>query len=301
MTDPIDEPREPELNLDVLAGDDDRSAEPELNLDALADNDTPESGELNLDALAGDDDTPEASLNFATGDDFDTDHVSISLADEEETHTSRVGGDEEEIPEVAAAMAELREHLRFAEGDWYVVHTYSGMENRVKQNIDNRAKSLDREDCIFQTEVPTEQVEEIRGNQKKTVTRTIHPGYVLVRMDMEHPQAWSTVRQTPSVTGFVSHDPHNPIPLSLDEVERMLAPSVKAKAMAQVVGKPKKKKVEVVDHHVGDNVMISDGPFTGLHATIAELQPNSKRLKAVIEMAGGETTVELGLDQIQRI
>ena len=210
---------------------------------------------------------------------------------------------EEDEPEVddatVKALAELREELEGKFGDWYVIHTYSGMENRVKQNLDNRIKALNAEENIFETIVPTEDVVEIRNNARKTVTRTVLPGYVLVRMDLTD-DSWSVVRHTPSVTGFVGHA-QTPIPLSLDEVEKMLTPSVLAKVAAASAGKPaRRKKVEVVDFSVGDSVRVTDGPFTGVHATITEINVNSRRLKALVEILGRETPVDLEFGQVER-
>ena len=155
------------------------------------------------------------------------------------------------------------------------------------------------EDYIFETIVPTEDVVEIRNNARKTVTRTVLPGYVLVRMDLTD-ESWGVVRHTPSVTGFVGHA-QTPIPLSLDEVEKMLTPSVLAKVAAAAVGKPaRRKKIEVVDFAVGDSVQVVDGPFTGVHATITEINVNNQRLKALVEILGRETPVDLEFKQVAK-
>ncbi|MDO4716994.1 MAG: transcription termination/antitermination protein NusG [Propionibacteriaceae bacterium] len=215
-------------------------------------------------------------------------------AAEEEPEAEAEGDDATE-----AALTELRNELESKFGDWYVVHTYSGMENRVKQNLDNRVKALNMEDYIFETIVPTEDVVEIRNNARKTVTRTVLPGYVLVRMDLTD-ESWGVVRHTPSVTGFVGHA-QTPIPLSLDEVEKMLTPSVLAKVAAAAAGKPaRRKKVEVVDFAVGDSVQVVDGPFTGVHATITEINVNNQRLKALVEILGRETPVDLEFKQVAK-
>lgn len=202
---------------------------------------------------------------------------------------------------LAAALAELREELEGKYGDWYVIHTYSGMENRVKQNVDSRAQILNMEDYIFETVVPTEEVVEIRNNARKTVTRCVLPGYVLVRMELTD-DSWSTVRQTPSVTGFVGQG-QQPVPLSIDEVIHMLTPSVIAKVNAAQAGAAvsRKKKVEVVDFAVGDSVMVTDGPFTGVHATITELNANTQRLRALVEILGRETPVDLEFKQVEKV
>lgn len=212
----------------------------------------------------------------------------------------------EEAPEESgagaeeAALEEFRAELRSKIGEWYAVHTYSGMENRVKQNLDNRVSSLNMEDYIFEVVVPTEEVTEIKNGQRKQVKRTTLPGYVLVRLDMTD-ESWSTVRHTPSVTGFVGHS-NNPVPLGLDEVERMLAPAVTAAAAAAAEAPAsKKKQVEVADYAVGDSVMVIDGPFAGVHASIIELNANAGRVKALVEILGRETPVDLTFSQIQKV
>jgi transcription termination/antitermination protein NusG len=204
----------------------------------------------------------------------------------------------------ADPMAEFRESLRGKPGDWFVVHTYSGMENRVKANLENRITSLNMEEFIYEVIVPQEEVPEIKNGQRRLVRRTVLPGYVLVRMDLTD-ESWSTVRHTPSVTGFVGHS-HQPVPLTFDEVEKMLAPAFEEKAAAAAPGGPSetpkaKKKVEVADFAVGDSVMVVDGPFATLHATITEMNTDAQRVKALVEIFGRETPVELSFNQIQRV
>jgi transcriptional antiterminator NusG len=198
------------------------------------------------------------------------------------------------------ALEAFRSELRRKPGEWYVVHTYSGMENRVLQNLENRVSSLNMEDYIYEIIVPTEEVTEIRNGQRKQVKRTVLPGYVLVRMDLTD-ESWSTVRHTPSVTGFVGHS-NQPVPLSYDEVEKMLAPAVVAAATATSEGPTRRrKKIEVADFAVGDSVMVVDGPFAGVHATITEINVNSQRLKALVEILGRETPVDLTFPQVQKV
>ena len=185
-----------------------------------------------------------------------------------------------------------------------MIHTYSGMENRVKANLENRITSLNMEDYIHEVIVPTEEVAEIKNGQRKLVRRTVLPGYVLVRMDLTD-ESWSAVRHTPSVTGFVGHS-HQPVPLSLTEVENMLAPAVVAEVEAatpEQAGAPAaaKKKVEVADFDVQDSVMVVDGPFATLHATITEINADTQRVKALVEIFGRETPVELSFSQIQKV
>jgi transcription termination/antitermination protein NusG len=216
--------------------------------------------------------------------------------------------DGEREPALSDPLEEFRRELWAKPGDWFVVHTYSGMENRVKSNLENRIISLNMEDYIHEIVVPTEEVAEIKNGQRKMVKRTVLPGYVLVRMDLTD-ESWAAVRHTPSVTGFVGHS-HQPVPLSMSEVENMLAPAVVARAEAEAVaagtaapgsGSAAKKPVEVADFEVSDSVMVVDGPFATLHATITEINPESQRVKALVEIFGRETPVELSFSQIQRV
>ena len=203
----------------------------------------------------------------------------------------------------------FRRELWAKPGDWYVVHTYSGMENRVKSNLENRIVSLNMEDYIHEIVVPIEDIVEIKNGQRRTRKKPSLPGYVLVRMDLTD-ESWSTVRHTPSVTGFVGNS-HQPVPLSMDEVENMLAPEVQAAAevAAAAAGAPSpsggsvsgKKQVEVADFDISDSVMVVDGPFATLHATITEINAESQRVKALVEIFGRETPVELSFNQIQRV
>ncbi|MGK2875235.1 MAG: transcription termination/antitermination protein NusG [Nocardioides sp.] len=200
----------------------------------------------------------------------------------------------------------FRRELWAKPGDWFVVHTYSGMEKRVKHNLENRIISLNMEDYIHEIVVPTEEVAEIKNGQRKMVTRTVLPGYVLVRMDLTD-ESWSAVRHTPSVTGFVGHS-HQPVPLSMSEVEDMLAPAVVQAAEAEAAASGEKgasttprKPVEVADFDVSDSVMVVDGPFATLHATITEINAESQRVKALVEIFGRETPVELSFSQIQKV
>jgi transcriptional antiterminator NusG len=250
-------------------------------------------------------DDVDINLDFGGGatdqapeDDFELDFASLPTTEEEPEAAEPEA--EEESDAAADALEAFRAELRGKPGDWYVVHTYSGMENRVLQNLENRVSSLNMEDYIYEIVVPTEEVTEIRNGQRKQVKRTVLPGYVLVRMDLTD-ESWSTVRHTPSVTGFVGHS-NSPVPLSLDEVEKMLAPAVIAAATASSEGPTRrKKKIEVADFAVGDSVMVVDGPFAGVHATITEINVNNQRLKALVEILGRETPVDLTFPQIQKV
>ncbi|MEQ7009546.1 transcription termination/antitermination protein NusG [Actinopolymorpha sp. B17G11] len=239
----------------------------------------------------------EASLDTGAGLDAADAADSADAADTADAMETADAADEEEEKEPTESndvLDEFRAELRAKPGDWYVIHTYSGMENRVKGNLENRIQSLNMEDYIFEVVVPQEEVAEIKNGQRRMVRRTVLPGYVLVRMDLTD-ESWAAVRHTPSVTGFVGHA-HQPVPLGLEEVEGMLAPVV----VETKVPDSKKKKAEVLDFAVGDSVMVVDGPFATLHATITELNPDAQRVKALVEIFGRETPVELSFNQIQK-
>ncbi len=252
--------------------------------------------DLGLPDTSADDDV-ELNLDFGGSTDTEAeDDLLLNLGDEPEPEPEPAALDTDE----EAVLEELRQQLRSQIGDWYVIHTYSGMENRVKQNLDNRVKTLGMEDYIYEAVVPTEEVMETRNGARKSVTRTVLPGYVLVRMDLTD-ASWAAVRHTPSVTGFVAHA-NAPVPLSLEEVEKMLAPAALARAAAASTGTRRStKKVEIADFKVGDSVMVVQGPFAGVHATITEINANSQRLKALVEILGRETPVDLTLGQIQKV
>jgi transcription termination/antitermination protein NusG len=261
--------------------------------------------------------TPEDAVEDVVEDtpaDAASDQADEDVTDESADEADDVEADDVEADEDAAeASAEendpleaFRRELWAKPGDWFVVHTYSGMEKRVKHNLENRIISLNMEDYIHEIVVPTEEVAEIKNGQRKMVTRTVLPGYVLVRMDLTD-ESWSAVRHTPSVTGFVGHS-HQPVPLSMSEVEDMLAPAVVAVAEAEAAASGEKgaattprKPVEVADFDVSDSVMVVDGPFATLHATITEINAESQRVKALVEIFGRETPVELSFSQIQKV
>ncbi len=194
----------------------------------------------------------------------------------------------------------FREEMRLSVGDWFVVHSYAGYENRVKTNLESRIASLNMEDYIFQVEVPMEEVTEIKSGQRKVVSRTKFPGYVLVRMDLTD-ESWGAVRHTPGVTGFVGHG-HAPSPLSLDEVVAILAPVPERKPGAPAVpgAPPVAGEILVVDFSVGDSVTVVDGPFATLHATVSEINAEAQKVTGLVEIFGRETPVELAFSQIQK-
>jgi transcriptional antiterminator NusG len=230
-------------------------------------------------------------------------------ATEATDETAEAGEDTEERPAdedgdvVADPVEEFKRTLRMQPGEWFVIHSYAGYENRVKANLENRIQSLNMEDYIFQIEVPMEEVTEIKNAQKKTVRRVRIPGYVLVRMDLTD-ESWGAVRHTPGVTGFVGHT-HQPVPLTLDEVFSMLAPTL---APSPEAGKPAaarggaaaKTPVEV-DFEVGESVTVTDGPFDTLPATISEINAEAQKLKVLVSIFGRETPVELSFNQVAKI
>ena len=208
------------------------------------------------------------------------------------TAVATVDADEDEDP-----VAALRQSLRFAPGEWYVVHSYAGYENKVKTNLETRISSLDMEDYIFQVEVPTrEEIEVNKSGKRVNVQNKVFPGYILVRMELS-PESYSCVRNTPGVTGFVGATDRadRPAPLSLDEVIKWLAPAVtteKSKA---------KPEIKVLDFEVGDSVTVTDGAFASLPATISEINADQQKLKVLVSIFGRETPVELNFNQVAKI
>jgi transcriptional antiterminator NusG len=212
---------------------------------------------------------------------------------------------EAEVPEAdvteppADPLAEFKASLRMQEGDWYVVHSYSGHEKRVKQAIEHRTASLHMEDYIFGVEVPMEQVNEIKNGQRKQITRVRMPGYVLVRMELTD-ESWGAVRNTPGVTGFVGHA-HQPVPLTPDEVYSMLAPSEGAAEASGSSESSSSKPVIEVEYEVGESITVIDGPFATLPGTISEISPESQKLQVLVSIFGRETPVELAFNQVQKL
>ena len=221
---------------------------------------------------------------------------------EQSTGDEQSAGDEQEDDPVAR----LRAELAAAEGDWYVVHSYAGYENKVKTNLQTRTQTLDVEDYIFQIEVPTEQVVEIKNGQRKNVNRKVLPGYILVRMELND-SSWSAVRNTPGVTGFVGAT-SQPSPLSVEDVLKFLAPEVE-KAAPEKASKGEAAASETattaaaveVDFEEGESVTVMDGPFATLPATISEVDASGQKLKVLVSIFGRETPVELSFNQVSKI
>ncbi|MFE2641575.1 transcription termination/antitermination protein NusG [Streptomyces nigra] len=279
----------------------------------------------NLNDAVEPDQSVDDELDIVEGADEDLDEVeaadaeagepaeeaAVTVVDADAVEDAETAENADEAAEEAAEetepvdpVAALREELRTLPGEWYVIHTYAGYENRVKTNLEQRAVSLNVEDYIFQAEVPQEEVVQIKNGDRKTIKQNKLPGYVLVRMDLTN-ESWGVVRNTPGVTGFVGNA-YDPYPLTLDEIVKMLAPEAEEKAAreaAEAEGKPapqRKVEVQVLDFEVGDSVTVTDGPFATLQATINEINADSKKVKGLVEIFGRETPVELSFDQIQK-
>ena len=210
--------------------------------------------------------------------------------------TEAPAADEEVVVEDAVAQDaggdpedDLRTTLAGLPGDWYVVHSYAGYENKVKTNLESRISSLNMEDFIYQIEVPTEEVMEVKGGKRQAVVRKKLPGYLFVRMDLTD-ESWSAVRNTPGVTGFVGQT-SRPTPLTLDEVVKQLAPPKQKTVVAQ----------KAVDFEVGESITVTDGPFATLPATINEISLDSQKLKVLVSIFGRETPVELSFNQVAKL
>ena len=243
-------------------------------------------------------------VSRSTGDDASSDDASSDDASSDdaigedptgsvETDVAEQNLEDEEVDPVE----EFRTQLRHQPGDWFVVHSYAGYENRVKANLENRISSLNMEDYIFGIEVPMEEVNEIKNGQRKLVRRVRIPGYVLVRMELTD-ESWGAVRHTPGVTGFVGHT-HQPVPLSLDEVFSMLVATIEPKESAG--GKAAKVETTVVDFEVGESVTVMEPPFETLPATITEINADNQKLKVLVSIFGRETPVELAFNQVAKI
>ena len=204
----------------------------------------------------------------------------------------------DDAPAASDPAAEFKASLLMQDGDWYVIHSYSGHEKRVKQAIEHRIASLNMEDFIFQVEVPMEDVVEYKNGQKKTVTRVRMPGYVLVRMDLTD-ESWGAVRNTPGVTGFVGHA-HQPVPLLPDEVVSMLAPTGTVDGSVEEGAAASGPAIEL-DFQVGEAITVIDGPFATLPGTISEISVESQKLHVLVSIFGRETPVELSFSQVQKI
>ncbi|MBT2521358.1 transcription termination/antitermination protein NusG [Arthrobacter sp. ISL-28] len=257
---------------------------------------------------------PETDVDDEAAADADADPENEADAEDEaedeaeaDDNAEAAEGGAEEADALAAAAAkanvdpaeEFKAKLRRQEGDWYVIHSYAGYENRVKANLETRIQTLDMEDYIFEIQVPMEEVVEIKNAQRKVINRVRIPGYVLVRMDLTD-ASWGAVRHTPGVTGFVGNA-HNPVPLRLDEVFSMLAPVFEEEQAEK--GKPVKHAAAPVDvdFEVGESVIVKEGPFETLPATISEIKVDSQTLVVLVSIFERETPVTLAFNQVTKI
>ena len=278
---------------------------PTSNEEAIEATDVAYDGATDVD-LDGEVSTTSADENFdlsaVVEAELATEEVAVEEAPVEAAASEVVAADEDEDPLVA-----FRARLESQIGEWFVIHSYAGFENRVKQNLETRAVSLNMEDYIYEVNVPSEEVTEIKNGVRKQVKRNKFPGYVLVRMDLTD-ESWGVVRHTPGVTGFVGQG-HNPAPLSMDEAFDMLRPS-QQKAIASVAtaaaasagekgGSASGAKIDI-DLNIGDSVTVVDGPFATLHATISEINLDAQKVVGLVEIFGRETPVELGFNQIHK-
>ncbi|WP_406817101.1 transcription termination/antitermination protein NusG [Mycobacterium sp. M23085] len=230
-----------------------------------------------------------------------------ATADEAADETVEAAEAPDESADEADPAAALKAELRSKPGDWYVIHSYAGYENKVKANLETRVQNLDVGDYIFQVEVPTEEVTEIKNGQRKQVNRKVLPGYILVRMDLTD-DSWAAVRNTPGVTGFVGAT-SRPSALTLDDVVKFLLPRGATKkaakgaattAAAAEVGGLERPAIEV-DYEVGESVTVMDGPFATLPATISEVNGEQQKLKVLVSIFGRETPVELTFSQVSKL
>ena len=220
-------------------------------------------------------------------------------ADGEASPASGAGGAEPDPAAEEDPVEKLRQRLYMSPGDWYVIHTYSGHERKVKANLEQRITTQNMEDSIFSVEVPDEYVMEYRGTAKKRVRRVRIPGYAIVCMDFNE-ESYRVVKETPAVTGFVG-DQHNPVPLSIDEVVMLLTPNVLEEAAEKKKDKPAPVQEIRTAFEVGETVTVIDGPFETMSATISEIMPEAQKLKVLVTIFERETPLELGFDQVEKL
>jgi transcriptional antiterminator NusG len=246
-----------------------------------------EAGEAEPEEAGGTE--PQEAAAEDAGETAEAGETEAEEAEPGEAEPADAEAEEAEADPIEVYTAELRQ----LPGDWYVVHSYAGYENRVKGNLESRTQSLNMEDYIFQIEVPVHQVTEIKGGKRQQVQEKVLPGYILVRMDLTD-ESWAAVRNTPGVTGFVGLS-SRPSPLSLTEVATLLAPEPQEKA-----AKAEAPRM-AVEYEVGESVTVMDGPFATLPATVNEINPDTQKLKVLVSIFGRETPVELSFDQVSKI
>ena len=232
----------------------------------------------------------------------DADGEAAPAAEDEGAEPDPAAEDEGAEPDPAPEddpVEKLRQRLYMSPGDWYVIHTYSGHERKVKANLEQRITTQNMEDYIFAVEVPDEYVMEYRGNAKKRVRHVRIPGYAIVCMDFNE-ASYRVVKETPAVTGFVG-DQHNPVPLSIDEVVMLLTPNVLEEAAEAAKDQPAPVQVVQTQFEVGEIVTVTDGPFETMSATISEIMPETQKLKVLVTIFERETPLELGFDQVEKL
>lgn len=267
------------------------------NLDGLDENASVVSSD---DAVADAADVTETAP-VATDGEADVDETTGEIASDDADASADATDDDEVEDAGAKAVADFKESLKTLEGNWYVLHTYSGYEKRVKTNVESRIVSFGLEDKIFQIEVPMEEVEKHTDKGKKIITRVRVPGYVLIRMWPDE-DARRIVRETEGVTGFVGPT-KDPAPLTRKEVVEMMAPMIASEALKKAGDKPavaKKRTVEV-SYAVGDQVTVTDGPFTTMAAVVSDVEPTTQKLTVLVSIFGRDTPVELGFNQVEKL
>ena len=253
------------------------------------------------DALAGDAQLDDTAADAGAAADADSAAADADRAADADSAADEGAVEAAEPAEDLDPVEEMRRALRTAPGDWFVIHSYAGYENKVKHNLESRITSLDMEDYIFQVEVPTEEVVEIKNGKRQQVQRKVFPGYILVRMDLND-ESWGAVRNTPGVTGFVGAN-SRPSALTLAEVTKILLPEVrKAAAVADGTATAEDRpQVEVVDFAVGESVTVMDGPFATLPATVNEIDTLHQKVRVLVSIFGRETPVELAFSQVAKL
>lgn len=263
----------------------------------------PESAEAVESVQAADALVTEATAELAANDEVPVQGTDLVVTQGDESGEAAASAESDEPVEELDPVEEMRAALRRAPGDWYVVHSYAGYENKVKTNLETRVQTLDVEEFIFQVEVPTEEVTEIKNGQRKQVSRKVLPGYILVRMELND-ASWGAVRNTPGVTGFVGAT-SRPSPLTINEVIKFLLPEQERKKAADAgaaggAAGATRPAIEV-DFEVGESVTVMDGPFATLPATISEVNAEQQKLKVLVSIFGRETPVELSFTQVSKI
>jgi transcriptional antiterminator NusG len=267
--------------------------------EAAASGDASDEGTADAEDETGSADSEAVDAEAADGEAADGEAADGEAADGEAQDGAAEDGeagdaDADAKPEDDDPVALFKAELRLQPGDWYVVHSYAGYENRVKANLESRTQSLNMEDYIYQIEVPVHEVTEIKQGKRQQVSEKVLPGYILVRMDLTD-ESWAAVRNTPGVTGFVGLS-SRPSPLSLDEVASLLAPEPEEKA-----AQTEAVRRSSVEYEVGESVTVMDGPFATLPATVNEINPDTQKLKVLVSIFGRETPVELSFDQVSKL